>query len=66
MPVVSVEMWEGRTLAQKKELVKGITDSFVKIGVPAEAVHIILNDHPKNCWAQGGKLCSEFEIPSGA
>jgi 4-oxalocrotonate tautomerase len=59
MPVVIVEMWEGRTHEQKKQLAKGITDAFVEIGVPASAVHVILKDNPKNCWAQGGKLCSE-------
>jgi len=29
------------------------------IGVPAEAVHIIIKDHPKHNWATGGKLASE-------
>ena len=59
MPVVIVEMWEGRTIEQKKQLVKGITDSFVKIGTPAEVVHVVLNDVPKHNWAIGGKLASE-------
>jgi 4-oxalocrotonate tautomerase len=59
MPVVIVEMWEGRTLEQKKQLVKGLTDAFVSIGTPAEKVEVILNDHPKTCWAKGGKLASE-------
>ena len=59
MPVVIVEMWEGRTIEQKKQLVEGITDSFVKIGAPAEAVHVIIKDNPKHNWATGGKLASE-------
>jgi 4-oxalocrotonate tautomerase len=59
MPVVIVEMWEGRSLAQKKQLVTGITEAFTKIGVPADAVHIILNDHPKHNWGSAGKLASE-------
>ncbi len=59
MPVVTVEMWEGRTQEQKRQLAKDITEAFVKIGVPAQAVHVIMNDHPKSCWAQGGKLCSD-------
>jgi 4-oxalocrotonate tautomerase len=59
MPVVIVEMWEGRTHEQKKQLAKGLTEAFVHIGVPAEAVHIIMKDNPKSCWAEGGKLCSE-------
>ncbi len=59
MPVVTIEMWEGRTIEQKKQLVKGITSSFEKIGVPKEAVSIIIKDVPKHNWAIGGKLASE-------
>jgi 4-oxalocrotonate tautomerase len=59
MPVVIVEMWAGRTLEQKKKLVKGLTDAFVQIGTPADAVQIILKDNEKSCWAISGKLCSE-------
>jgi 4-oxalocrotonate tautomerase len=59
MPVLIVEMWEGRTPEQKKQLARDLTEAFVKIGVPADAVHIIMKDNPKNCWAQGGKLASE-------
>jgi 4-oxalocrotonate tautomerase len=66
MPVVIVEMWEGRTVDQKRQLAKDLTQAFVNVGVPKEAVHIIMKDNPKSCWAQGGQLCSDFEIPPGA
>ncbi|MDD4875640.1 MAG: 2-hydroxymuconate tautomerase family protein [Dehalococcoidales bacterium] len=59
MPVVIVEMWEGRTVDQKRQLAEGITSSFVKLGTPAEAVHVIMKDIPKQNWAIGGKLASE-------
>lgn len=59
MPVVIVEMWEGRTVEQKKKLAAGITAAFTQVGVPAEALHIILKDNPKHNWASGGKLASE-------
>ncbi len=59
MPVVTVEMWEGRTIEQKKQLVKGITSSFEKIGTPKEVVQVIIKDVPKHNWAIGGKLTSE-------
>jgi len=58
MPVVIVEMWEGRTIEQKKQLVEGITDCFVGIGVPREAVQVIIKDNPKHNWAIGGRLAS--------
>ena len=59
MPVVIVEMWEGRTIEQKKQLTEGITASFERIGVPKELVQIIIKDIPKHNWATGGKLASE-------
>ena len=59
MPVVFVEMWEGRTIEQKKQLAEGITSLFEKIGVPKEVVQIIIKDIPKHNWATGGKLASE-------
>ncbi len=42
MPVVTVEMWEGCTIEQKKQLAEDITASFEKIGTPKEAVQIII------------------------
>jgi 4-oxalocrotonate tautomerase len=59
MPVVTVEMWEGRTIDQKKQLVKDIAAAFVKIGVQEEHLQIILKDVPKHNWATGSKLASE-------
>jgi 4-oxalocrotonate tautomerase len=56
MPVVIVEMHQGRTIEQKSLLAHGITEQFVKIGVPPEKVHIIFRDVPKHNWATGGKL----------
>jgi 4-oxalocrotonate tautomerase len=66
MPVVIVEMWEGRTIDDRRQLAKDLTDAFVKLGVPAKAVNVIIRENPKSCWAQGGELCSDFEIPPGA
>jgi len=62
MPVVTVEMWEGRTIEQKKQIVEGITSVMTKVGIPQHAVEIIIKDNPKHNWAIGGKLASE-ELP---
>ena len=59
MPVVIVEMWEGRAVEQKKQLVEGITSVLAKLGIPPEAVQIIIKDNPKHNWGSGGKLASE-------
>jgi len=60
MPVVTVEMWEGRTIEEKKKLVEGITSVIAEMGVPPEVVEIIIKDNPKHNWAKGGKLASEW------
>jgi 4-oxalocrotonate tautomerase len=60
MPLVTIEMWEGRSVDQKRELAQGITSVMTnKLGIPAEAVTIIMKDVPKYNWAIGGKLASE-------
>ncbi len=42
MPVVHVELYEGRTRDAKQKIVEGITDVFVKEGIAKEAVTVIL------------------------
>ena len=59
MPYVIIEMHEGRTVEQKKQLAADITSAFVKIGTPSENVKIIMNDNPTHNFASGGKLDSE-------
>ena len=59
MPVVIVEMWAGRSQEQKKTIIEGITEVFGKVGTPAGAVHVIINDVPKSNWGTGGKVASE-------
>ena len=59
MPFITVDMLEGRTPAQKKKVVEGITEVLFSIGVPREATWVLINDHPAGNWAQGGRLLSE-------
>ncbi len=66
MTVVTVEMWENFSIDQKRQLAADITQAFVKQGVPAENVNIIMRENPRSCWAVKGKLCSDFKIPEGA
>jgi len=47
MPIVIIELREGRTVEQKKQLAEGITSAFEKIGTAAEEVKIVMNDNPR-------------------
>ena len=56
MPVIHVELYEGRSREVKQRVVAGITDVFVKEGVSPEAVTVILTDIKKENYGTNGKL----------
>ncbi len=60
MPIVRVEMWAGRTQAQKAELARVITEAMVTIAhTTPEATIVMFEDIPKENWAIGGILSSQ-------
>jgi len=60
MPEIHVYAAEGRTLDQKSQLVKEITDSVVRIfSVPADYVVVQIIEAPKTQKSRGGVLFSE-------
>lgn len=60
MPTIHVEMFEGRTLEQKRELAKALTEATVRtLGSKPEGIDIIFTDIKKHDWATGGVLWSE-------
>ena len=59
MPVVVVEMWEGRTEQQKERLIRGISNVFKDLGVPAEQTTVIIHDIPKSSWGARGEQASK-------
>ena len=61
MPVIRVEMFK-RTQEQKKNLVRELTDCFVKTcGGNKESIKILITEVDKNNWASGGIITSEKE-----
>jgi len=60
MPIVQVELLEGRTLEQKRLLVEKVTQAIVEsIGAPAENISIIIRDMEKTNYAKAGKLACD-------
>jgi 4-oxalocrotonate tautomerase len=60
MPEVYVHAVEGRTLDQKRALVKDITEAVVKhLRVKPEAVMVQIMESPKESKAKGGFLFSD-------
>ena len=62
MPVVTVQLWPGRTVNQKRRLVAAITDAMVEHADSSpDHLHVIIHDVPKDSWGRAGKLGSEHE-----
>jgi 4-oxalocrotonate tautomerase len=57
MPLVTIKILEGRTRAQKRKMVKDVTNAIVNsIGCPVDAVHLnIVEMKPENV-GDGGRL----------
>jgi 4-oxalocrotonate tautomerase len=55
MPIIEVNMLEGRTVSQKRAMVAAITDSVVAtLGVPPDSVRVLIREmHPEH-FAVGG------------
>jgi 4-oxalocrotonate tautomerase len=61
MPEIVVYLIEGRSLDEKRALVKDVTAAVVKnISVPPEAVVISLVEQPKATKSKGGVLFSDM------
>jgi len=60
MPTFRIELFEGRSLEQKRQFVEAITKATCESpGVEPNSVDIILTDVKRENWATGGRLWSD-------
>lgn len=59
MPTVHVNMWNGLSDEAAEKIIIGITKVFVEIGIPEQAVEVIIHEVPKAHWGIGGKPASK-------
>jgi 4-oxalocrotonate tautomerase len=60
MPYVIVEMFEGRTVEQKRAAAKAITDAIVEhLKTSAEATHVLFHELKRENSAHAGKLACD-------
>ncbi|MES2117079.1 MAG: 4-oxalocrotonate tautomerase [Pseudomonadota bacterium] len=60
MPTINVQVFEGRTLEQKRAFVKAVTEATVAtLGATPESVDIIIHELKKENWATAGRLWSD-------
>jgi len=65
MPVVNVNVWKGISEENIKKIIAGITDVFVNIGIPRQAVEVIVQEIPKSHWGIDGKPATESRPNAG-
>lgn len=61
MPIVTVNLMEGRTEAQKAALIRELTDTVVRVlDAKPEQVRVLINDVPKTNYGIAGKTLKEL------
>ena len=60
MPVIKVEMFEGRTIEQKRELVEVLSKETARItGCSVGSIYVVIDEVKKETRTAGGELCSD-------
>lgn len=60
MPTIHINMFEGRTLDQKRKMVAAVTEAMVKsLEVKPETVQIYISESPKHHVAVAGVLVAD-------
>jgi len=59
MPIVHVNVWQGFGEEKARKLIQGITQVFVSLDIPEQAVQVVIQEIPKTHWGIGGQPASE-------
>jgi 4-oxalocrotonate tautomerase len=59
MPIIHANVWEGFGEDKAKKVIQNVTKVFVDLGIPVQAVEVIVHEIPKSHWGIGGEPASE-------
>ncbi len=60
MPIMTIELFKGRSREQKRALVEALTETYVRVmGGKPDAVTILLKEVAKEDWAVAGELMAD-------
>ncbi|MDR7077555.1 4-oxalocrotonate tautomerase [Neobacillus niacini] len=60
MPIINVQMIEGRPKEKVAEVIQNITNTVSEtLGAPKETIRVIVTEIPKTHWGKAGKPMSE-------
>jgi 4-oxalocrotonate tautomerase len=66
MPIIRVELWEGRGVAVKRRLARELTDTLARIiDCDPATVRVLIDDYSTENWAVGGTLQIDAADPAG-
>ncbi len=54
MPIITIETWPINS-EMKKNIIKNITDVFSGMGIPTQAVTIVIHETPLENWGSAGE-----------
>nr|WP_282570605.1 4-oxalocrotonate tautomerase [Paenibacillus sp. L3-i20] len=60
MPIVTIQMMEGRTPEQVRSLISSVTDTIAEqLNAPRERIRVLVTEIPPTHWGIGGVPASE-------
>ncbi|MEF0943591.1 4-oxalocrotonate tautomerase [Rhizobium sp. BR 362] len=60
MPTIHLEMHPGRTLEQKRDFVRKVTQVTAEtLACPPDSVDVLISEIAREHWAKGGQLVSD-------
>jgi len=60
MPIIRIEMFEGRSQDIKRAIIREVTEGYVRAtNASADSVHVILTDVSKQDWGRGGEAFAD-------
>jgi len=60
MPTIRVEMFEGRTIEQKREMAEVFTREMARIAkIAPDAIQVLFEEYRRDNWAVGGTLYAD-------
>lgn len=63
MPIIRIEMFDGRPEKMKRELIRRVSETCAEVlDLPLEHIQLILTEVPKKHWARGGVPYSQKKL----
>lgn len=59
MPLAQIYLWKGIPDEIIKKVIEGVTEVFVNLGIPKQAVEVLVHEIPKAHWGIDGLPATE-------